>query len=586
MSALRLSVAASCLALSATAHAKVEFVLQTGKGFDDPTAVAPVGDNPGKTLGEQRRQLLLHALTIWSGELESKVPIVVRAEFDKLECNERGAVVGGASPTGWIARRLPGNAPPVIYPMALGDRLAGRDVAPGQPDIYIVFNSALDESPCRERLGSPYYGFDGAGGTKIDLLGTALHELAHGLGFASTVDEGTGELEIPLGVDVFSTHIRDLDLDATWDELTPAERARSTGNVRRLVFDGPATTRAAGLTLARGEPTLTLEPYVAGYSGYVADVGFALNPAQNPVRGKVAIADPVDGCTDFKQSVLGKILLIEPNPARCRGRDSLERARRAGAAAVLLVTQQPVDRPALPISAGPQPISLPIVTIGESDAVSIARALARREVEGSLGGDPYRSVGADADGRPFLFASFPSVPGSSVSHFDPLARPDLLMEPYTATLPTLDLDLTVAVMRDIGWITDCGNAQLDPGEACDEGDGNGDVPWASCRENCQKPACGDAVLDEGEACDDGGNNSDRRPNACRSSCKRASCGDGTVDEAEACDGTADCSPTCQRLSPAVPATPATTTPPAPVTPPVRPVPTESADAGVSPLTER
>ena len=75
---------------------------------------------------------------------------------------------------------------------------------------------------------------------------------------------------------------------------------------------------------------------------------------------------------------------------------------------------------------------------------------------------------------------------------------------------------------------------IDPGEACDDGAGNGTAPDA-CRPGCIAPACGDGVRDTGEACDDGDANDDERPDACRSSCEAAACGDGIRDTGEACD---------------------------------------------------
>ena len=551
-----LAAFATWCVLAASAQARVEFVLETGVGFDDATPVKPVGGNSGTTLGAQRRRLIERALEIWSQPLESKVPIKIFAEFDDLHCNENGGVVGGASPTGWIsAKSNKPFAPPLIYPMALADRLAGRDVVPGRPDIYVVFNASLDRAPCREQLGGLYYGFDGAKSGAMDLLSTALHELAHGLGFSSTIDEITGEQQIELGVDVFSSQVLDLDLESTWDELTDAERARSTGNVRRLVFDGKHTQRAAPRELDTGVASVTFHPPVPGFSGYVADVGFALNPAKGPVRGPVVLADPLDGCSDFKTPLKGAIVVIEIDPDQCRGRDALVRAQTAGAAGVLLVVSSPVDRPALPLSSAPAPIPLPIVTLAPSDAFAVARALGRRPLEATLGGDPERRAGADELGRPLLFASSPGLRGSSISHFDPIARPDLLMEPYTSETPTHDLDVTVAVMRDLGWTTSCGNGKIDVHEECDEGAANDDSPGASCRSTCKKPSCGDRVRDEGEQCDQGGDNSDGRSNACRTDCTLPRCGDGVVDKDEQCDSKSDCSATCTRSGVDVPVAP-------------------------------
>ncbi len=60
----------------------------------------------------------------------------------------------------------------------------------------------------------------------------------------------------------------------------------------------------------------------------------------------------------------------------------------------------------------------------------------------------------DSEGRLRLFAPSPLQPGSSVSHYDSQATPNLLMEPaINAGLP-LTLDLSRQLMRDIGWKRD------------------------------------------------------------------------------------------------------------------------------------
>lgn len=62
-----------------------------------------------------------------------------------------------------------------------------------------------------------------------------------------------------------------------------------------------------------------------------------------------------------------------------------------------------------------------------------------------------------ATGRVELFTPNPLQPGSSVSHWNTAASPNLLMEPsITSGLP-LTLDLTRQLMRDIGWFRDANN---------------------------------------------------------------------------------------------------------------------------------
>ncbi len=59
----------------------------------------------------------------------------------------------------------------------------------------------------------------------------------------------------------------------------------------------------------------------------------------------------------------------------------------------------------------------------------------------------------------------------------------------------------------------CGNATLDPGEACDDGN---HISGDNCRGDCGKiEICGDGILDAGEACDDGNTNPGDTCSGCR-----------------------------------------------------------------------
>jgi len=76
----------------------------------------------------------------------------------------------------------------------------------------------------------------------------------------------------------------------------------------------------------------------------------------------------------------------------------------------------------------------------------------------------------------------------------------------------------------------CGDGQLNAGEECDDGPGNGLPPDATCSEACTLNSCGDGQIDPGENCDLGPMNGP--DNGCSTSCTilPTSCG---VQEAEA-----------------------------------------------------
>lgn len=79
----------------------------------------------------------------------------------------------------------------------------------------------------------------------------------------------------------------------------------------------------------------------------------------------------------------------------------------------------------------------------------------------------------------------------------------------------------------------CGDAAVDTGEGCDDGNTN---DTDTCLTTCASPTCGDGVVQSGvEACDTGGGRSDGTPDACRMNCVSAFCGDSVQDTSEGCD---------------------------------------------------
>lgn len=153
-----------------------------GEGFNDPTVVAPVGGNPGTTVGAQRLYVFQYAANIWGSILPSSVVIQVRSAFNPLTCTATSATLGSAGPT-TIHRDFAG-APfaGTWYYQSLANRLNGTDLSAANPDINATFSSSLDGGTC---LGGQtwYYGTDGLEGTKVELLPVVLHEI--GLGSAS-----------------------------------------------------------------------------------------------------------------------------------------------------------------------------------------------------------------------------------------------------------------------------------------------------------------------------------------------------------------------------------------------------------------
>ena len=79
---------------------------------------------------------------------------------------------------------------------------------------------------------------------------------------------------------------------------------------------------------------------------------------------------------------------------------------------------------------------------------------------------------------------------------------------------------------------DCGNSQIDAGEACDNGELNNGQGGGICKADCTLNTCGDGYVATSEGCDDGNAIDD---DACDNSCKLTGCGDGKLGPGEQCD---------------------------------------------------
>src|SRR5215218_1482734 len=99
--------AAMALAGVSSAFAQGQIIIinnnEPGVGFNDATPAAPVGGNPGTTLGQQRLNVFEHAANIWEQVLQPRTDIFVQAQFIPLAPN----VLGSAGAT-FIFDNFPG----------------------------------------------------------------------------------------------------------------------------------------------------------------------------------------------------------------------------------------------------------------------------------------------------------------------------------------------------------------------------------------------------------------------------------------------------------------------------------------------
>lgn len=273
-----------------------------GVGFNDPTPVAPIGGNSGTTLGQQRFIAFQFAANIWGATLTSGTTITVRASWPsgeaddpdvnnrRLPCSANSAVLGQAG-TVHVWRNFT-SAPfaDTWYGSALANAIAGRDLV-SDPEINAQFNVNIGNTGCLQNKPW-YYGLDNAhGSNRVNLVTVVLHELGHGLGFASFTDESTGKyLTSSSGLpfpSVFDRFLFDNSTNKTWTQMTDAERMASAVTPHSLVWTGPRAVADAGILAngkdSSGRPQLyTPNPLVQGSSVSHWDTDASPNQLMEP----------------------------------------------------------------------------------------------------------------------------------------------------------------------------------------------------------------------------------------------------------------------------------------------------------------
>lgn len=525
--ALVLVVAAAALA-PAPAFASATLVIVNGNapgvGFNDPTPVAPVGGNPGVTLGQQRLNAFQFAADIWGATLDSNVPIQILATFEPLACSATGATLGSAG-TRFILTNFGQVAPfpgPEFanhwYSQALADKRAGAETLPGEADIRARFNVNIGTAACPAAFFW-YYGLDANHGAGIDLVAVLLHEFGHGLGFQQFASLATGAMPSPAagqpGIpDVYNRNLLDTTTNKLWPAMTNAERVASSINSRRLVWNGGQVGAEVPSVLAFGLANLHVNspaPIVGDYAVGTASFGSPLSAV--PLSGNVVLAtDPADGagpsttdaCSPITNAaaVAGNIAIVDRGT--CGFIVKVKNCQNAGAIAVL-VADNAVGSPPAGLGGADPTITIPSVRITLPDGNAIKAQLSAG-VNVTLSVDMTLRQGADAAGRAQMNAPNPVVGGSSVSHWDPVTFPNQLMEPAInsdLTHNVTGVDLTLALLRDIGWYADADLDGIASGADNCPDDANADqadLDDDNLGDVCDPDDDGDGVDDAGDNC--------------------------------------------------------------------------------------
>src|SRR5262249_2724838 len=95
-------------------------------------------------------------------------------------------------------------------------------------------------------------------------------------------------------------------------------------------------------------------------------------------------------------------------------------------------------------------ITIPVISVSQADGATLKANLGLG-VNVTMDLDPALLAGAADSGRPLMFAPNPFQSGSSVSHWDVSATPNLLMEPNINNDLHDTVDMTYPHFDDIGW---------------------------------------------------------------------------------------------------------------------------------------
>lgn len=433
-------------------------------GFSDPTPAAPIDGNPGTTVGQQRLEAYKHVVGLWDANLDIDVQIVLQASFTALNCTPTGGTLGAAGSIN-VFRDFPGPAfPATWYGGALANNLAGQDLNGSVPDpgllqppfndeIVTFFNANLGQPGCLEN-SAWYYGFEndpppGA----IDFIAVLTHEVGHGLGFQNFADDATGTLFLGFP-DQWTRFQQDNLLGKRWDQMIDVERLFSTGNDPHLVWAGPAVTAEAPNVLGPSQVVLvTAPPGLAGFEMPFGTASFGPPLPAAGIQGALELVDdgsplPTEGCNPLVGFTPGNIALVDRGT--CAFALKAENAQNAGASAVIVADNVAAASP--PNLGGSGPVTITTVSVRLADG-QLLRAFPGVEVDIGAASSDGSLAGTDPAGRVKLYAPAAIAPGSSVSHYDTSAFPNLLMEPFNTNVDVNDgdLDLTDELLRDIGW---------------------------------------------------------------------------------------------------------------------------------------
>ena len=228
------------------------------------------------------------AAAYWANFLYSSVKIEIDANFAPMDCTATSAVLGSAGPT-QIARDTLGLPEAnTFYAIAHANALVSQDLYPNGAEISMNFNSSIGTTGCLQNAS--WYFDDGSASSTpantIDLYGTALHEIAHGLGFLSLLSRDGGQFEAGYS-DAYTNRLYSESMGLLTN-LSDSQRQSAMTSQTNLTWAGGAVDGLAS-TLLQGATGGNVRmyapnPYESGSSVSHFDKSLSPNDLMEPVK--------------------------------------------------------------------------------------------------------------------------------------------------------------------------------------------------------------------------------------------------------------------------------------------------------------
>jgi uncharacterized repeat protein (TIGR01451 family) len=460
---LALGIAVIPGAARAGAEIRIVNTNAANEGFNDPTPVAPVGNNPGTTLGEQRRIAFQYGAALWAATLGNHVLVRISAKFGPLTCSDTSGILGAAAPSEGLMRGG------VTYSPALANELqfqqgGSTPLDPNTPEISATFNSDWG-TKCNSGAGF-YLGIDNqAPANKDDLVNVILHEFAHGLGYYGPFNSWSRNVAVQSNNFALLSTLSDSAAQAA--EIIPFNLSWVGTHVRALVSSGAVLTDHNPVLTVSGGPSDGFLTLAASFGGASTDTTKPL-ALVHPSGGGSA----KDACEPLSP-LNGAIAFAERNSA-CFVIDRARNAQAAGASAIVVRHNEDGGIPVsyVGLDDGGVTVTIPVYGVSREDGATIEGLIGNGTPSATISASARRA-GTNSRGDALLYTPSIFKQGSTLSHWDVSASPSLLMEPVINPQLPRNLDLTPASLEDVGWTaqhdlsigaTKLDRAELYPGE--------------------------------------------------------------------------------------------------------------------------